>query len=258
MIVSLLVFFAVSAPWITPYEYDEIDIRGLFKPPSSTHLFGTDDLGHDVFTRTIYAGRVSLSVAVIATLFSATIGTIVGLFAGFHGRALDGLLMRITDIFISIPAIAIMFVLAKSLGPGLRSIIVVLCAFGWMATARLVRGEVLRIKSREFIEAARAAGASELRILFRHVFSNVLSPMTVAASLFVGQAILAETTISYFGLGIQPPTPSWGNMLQNAQEFLPTAPWLALFPGFFIFVTVLAFNFLGDGIRDALDPRLKV
>jgi peptide/nickel transport system permease protein len=255
-----LALSAVSllAPWVAPYEFRAIDLANLFSPPSRAHLLGTDELGHDIFTRIVYAGRVSLTVGFVATFISTVIGATMGLLGGFHGGLVDNVLMRVTDVFLSIPSIAVMFVLAKFLGPGLQSIIIVLCAFGWTSSARLVRAEVLRVRTQEFFEAARAIGASDNRLLVRHCLPNALAPVTVAATLFVGQAILSESTISYFGLGIQPPVPSWGNMLQNAQEYLWTAPWLAIYPGVFIFATVLAFNLLGDGLRDALDPRLKV
>jgi len=210
-----------------------------------------------VLTRVLYAGRISLIVGLVATVISTVAGLTIGLLAGYYGGPLDDVLMRVTDVFISVPPIAVMFILAKSLGPGLRSIVIVLCLFGWMGTARLVRGEVLRIKSQDFVEATRALGSTDRRVIARHLIPNTLAPVIVAATLAVGQAILSESTISYFGLGIQPPVPSWGNMLQNAQEYLWTAPWLALYPGFCIFITVMAFNLLGDGLRDALDPKLK-
>ena len=253
-----LVLSALLAPYVAPYRFEQISLGGLFRPPSGAHFFGTDELGHDVFTRIIYAGRISLSVGIAAAAASSAIGTAVGLLAGFYGGLVGGGLMRITDMFISVPPIVVMFVLAKVLGPGLRSIVTVLCLLGWMGAARLVRADVLRALGQDYTEAARALGASGVRMMVRHVLPNSLTSVTVAATLFAGQAILAESTISYFGLGIQPPLPSWGNMLQNAQEYLWTTPWLAVYPGIFIFVTVLAFNFLGDGLRDALDPRLRL
>lgn len=251
----ILVLSAGLAPWATPYDFEAIDLRNLFQPPSSRHFLGTDELGHDVLTRILYAGRISLTVGIVAAVITAAIGTSIGLLAGYYGGPLDDMLMRTTDIFISIPPIAVMFVLAKFLGPGLRSIILVLTVFGWMGTARLVRGEVLRLRTLEFVVAARGVGAADGRVLLRHLLPNAAAPIIVSTTLLVGQAILSESTISYFGLGIQPPVPSWGNMLQNAQEYLWTAPWLATYPGFFIFITVLALNFIGDGLRDALDPR---
>jgi peptide/nickel transport system permease protein len=253
-----LVMLAVLAPWIAPYRFQQIDLGSFFARPSRAHWLGADELGHDVLTRILYAGRISLFVGIVTAAVSVGIGSAVGLMAGYYGRFWDRVVMRIADVFVAIPAIAMMFVLAKVMGPGIRSIIVVLSAFGWMATARLTRAEVLRMKHLEFIEAARCAGASDGRILFKHLLPNALAPVIVSATLFVGVAILSESTISYFGLGIQPPVPSWGNMLLNAQSYLWTAPWLAVYPGLAILITVLSFNLVGDGLRDAMDPRLRL
>lgn len=256
-VMAILVLSAGVAPWATPYDFEGIDLRNLFQGPSAQHILGTDELGHDVLTRVLYAGRISLTVGIVAAAITSAVGASIGLLAGYYRGVLDDGLMRMTDIFISIPPIAVMFVLAKFLGPGLRNIILVLTVFGWMGTARLVRGEVLRLRNLEFVEAARAIGAPDGRVILRHLLPNAIAPIIVSTTLLVGQAILSESTISYFGLGIQPPVPSWGNMLQNAQEYLWTAPWLAIYPGFFIFMTVLALNFIGDGLRDALDPRFE-
>lgn len=256
--IVVLSLSAIAAPWIAPHRFQDIDLGKLFAPPSPAHWLGTDELGHDVLTRILYAGRVSLLVGVVTSVVAVGAGTMVGLAAGYYGRFWDRAVMRVADMLLAIPALAIMFVLAKVLGPGVRSIIIVLAALGWMATARLARGEVLRLKQLDFIESARCAGASDARILLRHLLPNALAPVIVSATLFVGSAILSESTISYFGLGIQPPMPSWGNMLLNAQSYLWTAPWLAIYPGLAIFVTVLSFNLVGDGLRDALDPRLRL
>jgi peptide/nickel transport system permease protein len=200
---------------------------------------------------------VSLTVGFVASAVSVAVGTMVGLVAGYFGGWWDRSLMRVVDMLLALPALALMFVLARVLGTGIWSIVAVLAVLGWMGTARLVRAEILRLRGLEFVEAARCVGASDARIIVRHLLPNALAPVIVSASLQVGAAILAESTISYFGLGIQPPVPSWGNMLQNAQAYLWTAPWLAIYPGIFIFVTVLSFNFIGDGLRDALDPRQR-
>jgi peptide/nickel transport system permease protein len=257
VIILVLATASALAPWIAPYSFHAIDLDNLFGPPSGRHWLGTNEIGHDVFTRILFAGRVSLTVGFVASLVSVSVGTMAGLVAGYFGGWWDRILMRVVDMLLAIPTIALMFVLARVLGPGIGSIITVLALLGWMGTARLVRAEVLRLKRLEYVEAARGVGASDGRIIFRHLLPNGLAPVIVSASLQVGAAILAESTISYFGLGIQPPVPSWGNMLQNAQGYLWTAPWLAVYPGFFIFVTVLSFNFLGDGLRDALDPRQR-
>ncbi len=251
----VLALASALAPWIAPYPFQGTDITKLFAPPSALHWLGTDEVGHDVLTRLLFAGRVSLAVGFVTSLMAVTVGTLVGLVAGFYGSVWDRILMRFVDMLLALPTIALMFVLAKVLGSGVGSIILVLAVLGWMGTARLVRAEVLRLKHLEFVDAAQSLGASDAHILVRHLMSNALAPVIVSATLYVGTAVLAESTISYFGLGIQPPVPSWGNMLQNAQEYLWTAPWLAIYPGLFIFITVLSFNFLGDGLRDALDPR---
>jgi peptide/nickel transport system permease protein len=247
---------AALAPWLAPYRFEEIDLENLFGAMSRRHPMGTDEVGHDVLTRIMHAGRISLTVGIAASLNAVALGTALGLAAGYYGRLLDRVVMRITDGFLAIPAIAAMFVFANVIGPGIRGIIIVLVALGWMGTARLARAEALRLRDQDFVEAARALGASDRRILLRHLLPNALAPIIVSVTLNVGVAILAESTISYFGLGIQPPVPSWGNMLRNSQEYLWTAPWLAFWPGLFIFVTVLSCNFIGDGLRDALDPRL--
>jgi len=255
-LLACLAATAALAPWLAPYRFEEIDLGNLFGPMSLRHVMGTDELGHDVLTRIMFAGRISLTVGIVASVIAVTLGTMLGLVAGFYGGVFERIVMRVTDGFLAIPAIAAMFVLATVLGPGIRGIIIVLVALGWMGTARLARAEALRLRHQDFVEAARALGASDRRIIIRHLLPNALAPVIVSVSLNVGTAILAESTISYFGLGIQPPVPSWGNMLRNSQEYLWTAPWLAFWPGLFIFLTVLSCNFLGDGLRDALDPRL--
>jgi peptide/nickel transport system permease protein len=251
---AALIALSITYPEISGQQTRGVALRNVFQPPSARHPFGTDELGRDVLTRLLSAGRVSLTIGLVATSISTTLGSVIGFAAGFNGGLIDTVLTRFIEIFLSIPALAVMFVLAKFLGPGLVSIILVLCLFGWMFTARLVRGEVLRLKHLDFIEAARAIGAHNRRIILAHVLPNVLPPIIVAATIQVGQAILAESTISYFGLGIQPPIASWGNMLQNAQEYMWSTPWLALYPGCAILLTVLSINLLGDGLRDALDP----
>ncbi len=258
VILLLLVLISLLAPWIAPYRFDQIDLTNRLSPPSLRHPLGTDELGHDVLTRLLYAGRVSLTVGFSAAVASALVGTVVGLIAGFYGGWVDQVLMRFVDIMLSIPDLPILIVLSRYFGGSLGGIILVLVAFGWMGTARLVRGEILRLKNQEFVEAARALGASNARIMLRHLLPNALSPVIVSATLSVGGAILTEAALSFLGIGIQPPTPSWGNMLQNAQDFIWRTPLLAFWPGLLIFLTVLCFNFFGDGLRDALDPRMRV
>jgi len=257
-VILIFLLLAIFAPYLTPYSFEQIDLLNRKAPPTLKHPLGTDDLGHDVLTRLLYAGRISLTVGFSAAITSAVFGTLIGSLAGFYGRWLDNILMRITDIMLSIPDLPVIIILARYMGGSVLGIVFVLTLFAWMGTARLVRGEILKLRNQDFTEAARAMGASDARILARHLIPNALAPVIVAATLTVGSAILLEAALSFLGVGIQPPTPSWGNMLQNAQGFIWTAPWLAVWPGAMIFLTVLCFNFLGDGLRDALDPRLKI
>ncbi len=258
--VAILVFIsaALLASVLTPYSFDQIDLYNRKALPSWSHPLGTDELGHDVLTRLLFAGRISLLVGFSAAIAAVLLGMLVGGIAGYYGGWLDNLLMRFTDVMFSLPDLPILIIIARYIGGRVDGIIFVLVIFAWMGPARLVRGELLKLRTREFTEAARAIGASDTRILARHLIPNSLAPVIVAATLTVGGAILSEAALSFLGIGIQPPTPSWGNMLQNAQDFIWTTPWLAIWPGAMIFLTVLCFNFLGDGLRDALDPRLKM
>ncbi len=255
VVIALLVLLAALAGVIAPYRVDEIDLSARLQPPSPAHLLGTDTIGHDVLTRLLYAGRVSLLVGFSAAVVASSVGTVVGGLAGFYWGTVDSVLMRVTDVSLALPDLPVLIVLSKYMGGSVAGIVLVISLFAWRGVARLVRGEVLKTKAQEFAEAARALGASDLRILLRHLVPNALAPVIVAATLIVGGAILTEAALSFLGIGIQPPTPSWGNMLQNAQDFILSAPRLAVYPGLMIFLTVLCFNFLGDGLRDALDPR---
>jgi peptide/nickel transport system permease protein len=254
-----LVLMGLLAPALAPYAFDRISLDSRWGRPSGAHIFGTDELGRDVLTRIMYAGRISLSVGFIVAVNVSLIGMLVGATAGFYGGKADVALMRLVDILLSIPTLPLYLILAALIpGGGVSRIIIIFTAFGWTGVARLVRGQILSLRTLEFVQAARAMGASEARIILRHLLPNAMAPVIVAATLAVGGAILGESALSFLGLGIQPPTPSWGNMLQRAQEYIWNAPHLAIFPGVFIFLTVLSFNFLGDGLRDALDPRLRV
>lgn len=257
-VIVLLILASALAGAIASYRFEDIDLGARLRPPSWTHPLGTDTIGHDVFTRLLYAGRVSLLVGLSAAIAAACAGTVIGATAGFYGGAVDNVLMRLTDVSLALPDLPILIVLSKYLGGSVSGIVLVISLFAWRGVARLVRGEVLRLKGQDFAEAARALGASDTRILLRHLVPNALAPVIVAATLIVGGAILTEAALSFLGIGIQPPVPSWGNMLQNAQDFILTAPRLAVYPGAMIFLTVLCFNFLGDGLRDALDPRLRL
>lgn len=256
---ATLTLMALLASLLAPYNFEAISLGARWQTPSRAHLFGTDELGRDVLTRIMYAGRISLTVGFVVAINVSIIGMIVGSAAGFYGRTVDVILMRLVDVLLSVPTLPLYLILAALIpGGGMSRIILIFSAFGWTGVARLVRGQILSLRSQDFVEAARAMGASETRLILRHLLPNALAPVIVAATLAVGGAILGESALSFLGLGIAPPTPSWGNMLQRAQEYIWNAPHLAIFPGFFIFVTVLSFNFLGDGLRDALDPRLKL
>lgn len=250
-------------------DTDAVNLLNRFAPPSRAHPLGTDELGRDVLVRLLYGGRVSLWVGIAAALGSALIGTLVGLVAGFHGGRIDALLMRLTDGVIALPFLPLLIVLAaldlSKLGipqhiataehVDLVRIVVIVSLVGWTTVARLVRGSALALRQQAFVEAARAQGAGAMRIMLVHILPNLASPVIVATTLAAGNMILLESVLSFLGLGIQPPTPSWGNLLTNAQELIWSAPALAFYPGMLIFFTVIAFNFLGDGLRDALDPR---
>ena len=253
----LLALMAIFAPLITPYVFDGQDaaLLGQPTPPSLSHWVGTDQLGRDNFTRILYGARVSLSVGLSSALIATLLGTLVGALAGFFGGWVDSLLMRLTDVVLSIPILPLVIALSGFLRPSLPLLVAIIGGLGWMGTARLVRGQFLTLKSSDYVEASRALGGSNPRIMFRHILPNALGPIVVSTTLAVGSAIILESALSFFGLGVQPPIPTWGNLLTGSSDFLETAPWLAAFPGLFILVTVLSVNFLGDGLRDALDPR---
>ncbi|WP_419095342.1 oligopeptide ABC transporter permease [Aeribacillus kexueae] len=255
MIISL----AILAPVITPYSPEKIDLLNKLQPPSKEHWLGTDEFGRDLLTRLLYGGRVSLMVGFLSVLGAITIGTAIGALAGYFGGALDAILMRFVDIMLSIPSIFLLITLTTIFQPGVDKLILIFALTGWMGTARLVRGEFLSLRSREFVLASRTIGTSNGKIIFSHILPNAMAPIIVSATLNVGSVILAESALSYLGLGIQPPTASWGNMLQNAQNFtiLLKAWWYPLFPGLMILMTVLCFNFIGDALRDALDPKVN-
>lgn len=266
--VIILVLAAIAAPllsrYVTGYSYEEIELGGILKPLGyqksadlPVHVLGTDELGRDVLTRIIYGGRVSLYVSFLTVAISLTIGTVLGAVAGFYGGAIDNLLMRFVDIVYAIPSLFLLILIAVVFRPGVTGLAFVLASTGWMGVSRLVRGEFLTLKARDFVDAARVVGAGNARLIFRHILPNATSPIIVAATLAIGYVILTETALSFLGMGVQPPTPSWGNMLTNAQQYLYSAPHLIVIPGFFIFITVLAGNMMGNGLRDALDPRLR-
>jgi len=256
-IVIGLFLLSLLAPLITPCDPTTIDAYHVLLPPSATHWMGTDELGRDVLTRVIYGARISLKVGFVAVGIAITIGTVVGLLSGYYGGWVDAILMRVVDIMLCFPTFFLILAVIALLEPSIWYIMLIIGVTGWMGVARLVRAEVLSIKERDYITAARSIGASNSRIIFRHILPNAAAPVFVAATLGVAGAILTESALSFLGIGVQPPTPSWGNILTSGKDYLEFAWWLSLFPGVAILVTVLAYNLLGEGIRDALDPRLQ-
>jgi peptide/nickel transport system permease protein len=255
-VLSLLAMLSAAVPLISPYDPERTALLVIYEPPSPTHPFGTDGLGRDLATRILYGGRVSLSVGLLAVTVAISFGTLVGTMAGYYGRWIDSVLMRFVDLMYAIPQLFLLIVIGVFFkGMSVGVIIVVLGLLRWMTTSRLVRAQFLSLKHREFVEAARCIGARDERIIFRHILPNTLAPIIVAATLGIAGAIITESTLSFLGLGIQPPTPSWGNMLKDATSEMDKAPWMAVFPGLFIFLAVVSINFVGDGLRDALDPR---
>ncbi|KEZ52265.1 oligopeptide ABC transporter permease [Metabacillus indicus] len=251
---------AILAPVIAPYAYETQDLTKKLVPPGGAeNLLGTDRFGRDLLTRLLYGAQVSLLVGFASVLGSITIGTVVGAVAGYFGGIIDAILMRFVDIVLSIPQIFLLITLVTIFKPGVDKLIIIFAVLGWTTTARLVRGEFLSLRTREFVLASKTIGTKSFKIIFSHILPNAIGPIIVSATLSVGGVILAESTLSYLGLGIQPPTASWGNMLQDAQNFtiLLKSPWYPLLPGSLILLTVLAFNFVGDGLRDALDPKVN-
>ena len=254
VIIALLALGAIFAPRLTPYEFDQLDLANMSSPPSPEHLFGTDSLGRDILTRVLYGGRISLTIGVLAMSVATTVGTVLGILAGFFGRWVDNIVCALVDLMLSLPDLFILILLGTFFGTKLGVIVAIIGLVRWMATARLVRGTVLSLKNFEFVHAARAIGASPFRIMLRHLLPNTLSPIIVSATLGIAGAIITESTLSFLGLGVQPPTPTWGNMLREAQLQLAVAPWVTIAPGLAIFLAVMSINFIGDGLRDAFDP----
>jgi peptide/nickel transport system permease protein len=256
LVVVFLFLISFLAPHITPYGPDDLDLYHVLMPPSSAHWFGTDDLGRDVLTRVIYGAGISLKVGFVAVGIAVLIGTVIGLVSGYYSGSLDNILMRFVDIMLCFPTFFLILAVIAFLGQSIWYIMIIIGLTGWMGVARLVRAEVLSIREREYVMAVRALGASDMRIIFRHILPNAMSPVLVSATLGVAGAILTESALSFLGIGVPPPTPSWGNILTSGKEYIEFAWWLTLYPGLAITVTVLAYYLLGEGIRDALDPRL--
>jgi ABC-type dipeptide/oligopeptide/nickel transport system permease subunit len=251
-----LLFLVLFGPYVVPYQLDQVSLSERMQMPSLSHWFGTDELGRDTWVRIMHGGRVSLAVGLIVGLSTVILGGLIGILAGYVGGVLDNALMRIVDTIYTIPRIVLLLVLSKLAGPGLLNIIIILVALEWTNAARLARSAVLSFREQEFVLAAECLGASRWRVMLRHLLPNSLAPLIVAATLDAGAAIRAETTLSFLGLGIQPPTPSWGNLLTNAATNIFIAPLQVFLPGLFIFFALMSFNLLGDALRDALDPRL--
>jgi len=256
-VVVFMLVISLTAPLIVPFGPNEINAWDVLNPPSLKHWFGTDDLGRDVLSRVIYGARISLLVGFVAAGIAVLIGTVVGLLAGFYGGWIDNLLMRVVDIMFCFPAFFLILAVITFLSPSIWYIMIIIGLTGWMGVARMVRAEVLSIREMDYIMAARCIGCSDKRVIFRHILPNAVSPALVAATLGIAGAILTESALSFLGIGVQPPTPSWGNILTSGKDYIEFAWWLSLFPGLAILVTVLAYNLLGEGVRDALDPRVK-
>ena len=257
MLVVLFTVIAILAPFLAPHDPRTPNIRNRMQPPSAEHLLGTDALGRDMLSRTIHGARISLLIAVLAVALSITIGILLGSLAGYYGGLFDSLLMRFVDLVLSFPTLYLLITLVALVGPSIFMLVLVMGGLGWTGTARIVRAEFLRLREQEFSEAARAIGAGNLRIMFRHLLPNAMAPIIVATTLGVPGVILGESALSFLGLGVLPPEMSWGTLVNAGLPFFRTAWWLPIFPGLAIFLCVLGFNFLGDGLRDALDPRLK-
>ncbi|HSC71300.1 MAG TPA: nickel transporter permease [Candidatus Methylomirabilis sp.] len=255
--VLALILAAILAPQLAPHDPTEQHLEDMVRPPDREHLLGSDELGRDILSRLLYGARVSLAVGVLSVGISLLIGVSLGLVAGYRGGWLDEVIMRLMDGLLAFPALVLALAITAALGPSLGNAMIAIGIVGIPGFARLVRGQVLSVRAQEFVEAARAVGGGDRRIILRHVVPNVLAPIIVHSSLRIAFAVLTEASLSFLGLGAQPPTPSWGSMLNAGREYLEMAPWLCIAPGAAIFVTTLSFNFLGDGLRDALDPRLK-
>ncbi|MGI6040365.1 MAG: ABC transporter permease [Eubacteriales bacterium] len=255
VIIFLFIFSAIFAPLLTPYDYDVPDISSVLEAPSGTHLFGTDEFGRDILTRIVYGSRISLEVAFIAVFFSLILGTVLGAIAGYYGGVVDYIITSITDIAWSFPTTLLAIAFIAALGTGVQNVIIAIALASWSGYCRVVRGQFLSLKQREFIEAARVLGMSDARIIFGHILPNALTPVVVMATLELPKAIVIEASLSFLGLGAQPPVPSWGVILDSGKGLLDMAPWVSFFPGLMIMIVVLGFNLFGDALQDVIDPN---
>lgn len=257
VIVIALFATAILAPWIAPYEPTDINLKLILAPPSPAHPFGTDQLGRDVLSRMIWGSRISLMVGFVSTGIAVLIGMVLGAVSGYYGKWIDTIIMRFVDIMLCFPTFFLILAVIAFLEPSIWNIMIIIGLTGWMGVTRLVRADFITLKERDFVQAARAIGAGDFRIIFIHILPNAMASLLVAATLGVAGAILTESALSFLGIGVQPPMASWGNILTDGKDNIDIAWWLSLFPGLAIFLTVLSYNLLGEGIRDSLDPRLR-
>ena len=257
VIIVALVLLAILAPYIAPYDPFATDPINKLEPPSLTHLMGTDELGRDIFTRVLYGTRISLWIAVLILLLAGVLGTTVGILAGYLGGFWDNLLMRVTDIFMAFPRLILAMAIAAALGPSLTNVVIAISFSAWTVFARLARSRAIAVREEDYVEAARAVGASNFRIILRHILPMAVSPVIIQGTISMGGIILTAAGLGFLGFGAQPPTPEWGVMVSDGRNFMPHGWWVSTFPGLAIMVTVLGFNLLGDGIRDILDPRMR-
>jgi peptide/nickel transport system permease protein len=256
-LIAVFAACAILAPLFAPYDPLLQDLGSRLQPPSSAHWLGTDSLGRDIASRILYGARISLVIGIVVVASAGVVGTVIGLVAGYAGGLIDEALMRLTEVFLAFPALILAMAIAGALGPSLTNAIIAIAAVTWAVYARLTRGQILSLRRREFVEAARAIGASRRRILWYHLLPNVLAPLMIQASFDLGSSIIAAAGLSFIGFGAQPPTPEWGVMISEGRNYISTQPWLSLFPGLAILLAVGSFNLLGDGLRDAFDPRLR-
>ncbi len=253
----MLFIIAIFAPVLTTYDFKNQDIASRLQPPSANHIFGTDELGRDLFTRMVYGARVSITVGIIAVLISTIIGVLLGSLAGYFGGWIDNVIMRFVDIMLTIPTLFLILMLIVFLGPSLINIMIIIGLTSWTDIARIIRAEVMAIKKLAYVDAARLIGLSKRDIILKHILPNTLGPVFVYMTFGISGAILTESGLSFLGLGVQPPMPSWGNILTSGKDYIETAWWLVIYPGMAIFIAVFSYNILGEGLRDFFNPRLK-
>lgn len=257
VVIVMFIVLAFAAPLIAPYPYDQMNSEKILNPPNMQNIFGTDEFGRDIFSRIIYGARASLKVGFIAVGISMVIGTVLGALAGYYGGIIDYIIGGITDIAWSFPVSLLAIALAAALGPSFKNLIIAVALVSWSGYTRLIRGQFLSLRETEFIEASRVLGMSDMRIIFKHMLPNSLAPLIVLITMEVPKIIIVESSLSFLGLGVQPPTPSWGSIMSSGRSYILEAPWISMLPGLTIVLLVMGFNLFGDSLRDTLDPRLK-